>query len=227
VQSAFVPSEELYTDGEAAYSTGCLSILLWPPFSAALFGLVLFLALTQIKFHAPEFQSQLSVGELASFFTPQVQRWQTDIVAWSEAQGLDPNLAATVMQIESCGNPFAVSPAGATGLFQVMPYHFAEGENSFDPHTNAGRGLSYLKQSLEKFGADPGMALAAYNGGIHGAGRPQELWAQETIDYKYWGEHIYADAFAGKAQSQALQEWLAAGGASLCAQAELRAAGSP
>ncbi len=221
------PSEELTTDGEAAYSTGCLSILLWPPFSTALFGLVLFLALTQIKLQNPEFQSKPRVAALATLFTPQVQRWEPDIVAWSEAQGLDPNLVATVMQIESCGNPFAVSPAGAMGLFQVMPYHFADGENSFDPHTNAQRGLSYLQRSLNEFGADPGMALAGYNGGINGAGRPQELWAQETMDYKYWGEHIYADANAGKAESPVLQEWLAAGGASLCAQAEQRAAGSP
>ena len=227
MQSVFVPSEDLTTDGEAAYSTGCLSILLWPPFSAVLFGVALFFALSQIRFRPAELQGQAHDGEVASFFTPQVQRWESDLLVWSAVFGLDPNLAATVMQIESCGDPFAVSPAGAMGLFQVMPYHFSQGENSFDPRTNAARGLSYLQRSLNEFGADPGMALAGYNGGINGASRPQQLWAQETIDYKYWGEHIYADAIAGKAESPVLQEWLAAGGASLCAQAEQRAAGSP
>lgn len=229
MQNVLVPSEEPYTDGEAAYSTGCLSILLWPPFATVLFGVILFAALTQIRF--PQTQSlSLPSAErtkLAAFFTPQVQRWQSEILAWAAAENLDPDLAATVMQIESCGNPFATSPAGAMGLFQVMPYHFADGEDSYEPHTNAQRGLGYLKQSIEKFGADPGLALAGYNGGISGASRPQNQWAKETIDYKYWGENIYADALAGNAESPTLEEWLAAGGASLCAQAEQRAAGWP
>lgn len=141
-------------------------------------------------------------------------------MAWSADQGIDPNLVATVMQIESCGDPRAVSPAGASGLFQVMPYHFVEGENEFDPHTNALRGLNYLSNSLDVFANDASMALAGYNGGINGASQPQSHWAQETIDYKYWGENIYADAAAGRVNSLVLDEWMAAGGASLCAQAE-------
>lgn len=147
-------------------------------------------------------------------------RWEANIVAWSAEKGLDPNLVATVMQIESCGDPLAISPAGASGLFQVMPYHFADGENHFDPHTNAQRGLNYLSQSLDAFSENASMALAGYNGGINGASQPQSHWAQETIDYQYWGENIYADAAAGREHSSVLDEWMAAGGASLCAQAE-------
>ena len=60
---------------------------------------------------------------IASFFTPEIQYWESNILAWAEEKGLDPNLVATVMQIESCGDPLAESPAGAIGLFQVMPYH--------------------------------------------------------------------------------------------------------
>lgn len=143
---------------------------------------------------------------------------------WAAENNLDPNLVATVMQIESCGNPIAISSAGAIGLFQVMPYHFIENENPFSPGTNAERGLAYLQRSLEQFNGETGIALAGYNGGIGGASRPQSEWAQETRDYKYWGENIYADAAAGRQSSAVLEEWFAAGGASLCAQAEQREA---
>jgi soluble lytic murein transglycosylase-like protein len=108
-----------------------------------------------------------------------------------------------------------------------MPYHFAEGEDSYAPNTNARRGLAYLAKALEAFEQDPGLALAAYNGGINGASRPQSEWPAETQDYLYWGAHIYADAQAGLANSSTLNEWMESGGASLCAQAERRLAGLP
>ncbi len=157
-------------------------------------------------------------------FMPQVLIWENEILRWASETDLDPNLVATVMQLESCGNPNAISSAGAIGLFQVMPYHFAGTEDPFVPNTNAARGLNYLHSALEKYNGDVGMALAAYNGGINGANRPQSEWAQQTIDYKYWGENIYADAATGLTSSPTLNEWLAAGGASLCAQAELQVA---
>lgn len=217
VQSEILLSADLDQDGEAAQTNGCLSILLFPPFSAILFGALLFLGLTRITLHPP---TSIEATGIADFFAPQVLHWRAEIMRWSSENHLDPNLVATVMQIESCGNPGAVSSAGAMGLFQVMPYHFGQNENPFSPDTNANRGLDYLHSSLEKFDGDVGMALAGYNGGVTGASRPQAEWAQETIDYKYWGENIFADAVAGRSSSSVLDEWLAAGGASLCAQAE-------
>jgi hypothetical protein len=197
---------------------------LWPPFSVVLFGGLLLCALVKFPFSFFTSTDVAPRGELASIFTPQVQRWEPQIIAWAAAHDLDPNLVATVMQIESCGDPFAVSSAGAQGLFQVMPYHFAAGEDALAADTNAQRGLDYLQRSLTHFNGDASLALAGYNGGINGASRPSSQWAQETRDYQYWGENIYADAAAGRANSSVLQEWLAAGGASLCAQAEQRLA---
>jgi soluble lytic murein transglycosylase-like protein len=182
------------------------------------FGSLLFWGLTQFSFFSTA--APPSHGQLAPFFAPQVQRWEPQILAWAAEHDLDPNLVATVMQIESCGNPRATSRAGAMGLFQVMPYHFASGENAYEPATNAARGLDYLRRSLNAFSGNAAMALAGYNGGINGASRPSSLWAQETIDYQYWGENIYADAAAGRSESPVLAEWLGAGGASLCAQAD-------
>ncbi|HEX8991214.1 MAG TPA: transglycosylase SLT domain-containing protein, partial [Anaerolineales bacterium] len=93
-------------------------------------------------------------GQISNVFTPQVQYWSGAISRWASAAGLDPNLAAVVMQIESCGDPSATSSAGAIGLFQVMPYHFAAGDSPYDPDTNAARGLEYLRRSLRAAGND-------------------------------------------------------------------------
>jgi hypothetical protein len=131
------------------------------------------------------------------------------------------------MQIESCGNPGARSNAGASGLFQVMPYHFYITENSYDPDTNALRGLRYLAKSLERSGGDARLALAGYNGGIGVIGRSESTWPAETIRYAYWGSGIYADAAQNASESARLNEWLAAGGASLCRKARERLGISP
>ena len=75
--------------------------------------------------------------ELAPFFAPAVQHWSDEINRWAAQHEVDPHLLATVMQIESCGHPTVISNAGARGLFQVMPFHFAAGEDMLDPDTNA------------------------------------------------------------------------------------------
>jgi soluble lytic murein transglycosylase-like protein len=157
-------------------------------------------------------------GGLSPVFTPEVQFWAGKIQTWAAVSGLDPNLVATVMQIESCGDPHARSRAGAMGLFQVMPFHFYSSDNPYDPDTNALRGLAYLKRSLDTAGGDPRLALAGYNGGIGVIGRGEFSWAAETNRYAYWGSGIYAEAVNGAGESLRLQEWLAAGGTSLCGQ---------
>jgi soluble lytic murein transglycosylase-like protein len=198
------------------------------------FGVVLALATSSLK--TPEAQAQSPAtanlsnpgnGTLAPLFTPEVQFWSASIVRWAAEHGVDPNIAATVMQIESCGNPSARSSAGASGLFQVMPFHFLSSENAYDPDVNALRGLDYLAKSLQSSGGDARLALAGYNGGIGVIGRSEASWAAETIRYAYWGSGIYADALQNASTSNRLNEWLAAGGAGLCQKARERLGISP
>lgn len=158
-------------------------------------------------------------SNLSPIFTPEVQYWGTRLAAWSAEFGLDPNLAATVMQIESCGFARALSGSGAIGLFQVMPYHFAVTDSPFDPDTNARRGLAYLTRSLERASGDPRLALAGYNGGIGVIGRGEATWSAQTRRYVYYGGPIYADTVSGKATSETLNEWYLKYGVSLCRQA--------
>ncbi len=205
-----------------------------PPLAVLVSGLLMALFVTRMELPAIATQVDTSAqaasvhhnapnsGTIAMLFTPEVQSWGKDIVSWSEQWGLDPNLVATIMQIESCGDPKAVSYVGAMGLFQVMPYHFSEGENPYKPDTNAYRGLSHLNNALEARGGDIRLALAGYNGGIAGASRPENDWPAEMLRYVYWGTGIYADAQQGRTQSERLNEWLGRGGASLCSQAASR-----
>jgi hypothetical protein len=159
---------------------------------------------------------------LSPIFTPEVQHWKDAIVRWSRAAGVDPNLTAVVMQIESCGDPSATSGSGAIGLFQVMPDHFDGTDSPYDPDTNAARGLDYLSRSLSTANNDTRLAFAGYNGGIGVIGRSEWAWPAETVRYAYWGSGIYADAISGLSESPHLNEWLTAGGSGLCSRASTR-----
>jgi soluble lytic murein transglycosylase-like protein len=91
---------------------------------------------------------------------------QQQIVSAANNAGVDPALALAVAQQESGFNPNAISSAGATGLFQLMPATAASlGVNPSDPTQNIQGGISYLAQLLEQYGGDVSNALWAYNAG--------------------------------------------------------------
>lgn len=162
---------------------------------------------------------QAAVSPLSTVFTPEIQYWAPLIQAWAAVYQIDPNLIATVMQIESCGDPEVSSPAGAQGLFQVMPFHFETGEDMLDVQTNAKRGLEYLTGSLDRADGHAGLAMAGYNGGHGVINRGWAGWTAETRRYYYWGARIYAEAVSGMTSSPTLQEWLGVGGQALCTRA--------
>lgn len=174
----------------------------------------------QDAFTQAESQSATAVsGAISPIFTPEVQHWAAHIVRWADEHSLDPNIVATIMQIESCGDPQAVSIAGARGLFQVMPFHFTGGEDMLDPDTNAKRGLLFYNEQLRYTSGDILLSFAGYNGGYAASGSSYDRWANETQRYYKWAKGIYEDAAAGRTTSETLQQWLAAGGAAGCQRA--------
>jgi len=82
--------------------------------------------------------------------------------------GLSPELVLAVIDIESAFNPFAISPVGARGLMQVMPFWLKEigrpGDSLFRVHTNLRYGCTILKFYLDKERGNLNLALRRYNG---------------------------------------------------------------
>jgi soluble lytic murein transglycosylase-like protein len=91
---------------------------------------------------------------------------QQQIISAAESVGLDPALALAVAQQESGFNQNAVSSAGATGVFQLMPATAAGlGVDASDLSDNIQGGVTYLAQLLQQYGGDVTSALWAYNAG--------------------------------------------------------------
>ncbi|EGO8354667.1 lytic transglycosylase domain-containing protein [Escherichia coli] len=86
-----------------------------------------------------------------------------------EKYNLPPGLLRSVAITESRGNQFAVSPAGAMGLFQFMPKTASEfglrGNDAFDPEKAADAAARKLGGLIRFFHGDLAKALAAYNWG--------------------------------------------------------------
>lgn len=85
----------------------------------------------------------------------------------ARAHGVDPRLVAAVARRESAFHPRAVSPAGASGVMQLMPAtaRFLGVTDVFDARQNIFGGTRYLRSLLETFDGDLDLALAAYNAG--------------------------------------------------------------
>ena len=107
-------------------------------------------------------------------FTERKEFLQT---VWYETRraGLDTGLVLGLIQVESAFRKFAVSPVGARGYMQVMPFWtrvIGNGDPSslFHMQTNLRFGCVILRHYLDRENGDLYMALGRYNGS---RGRPQ------------------------------------------------------
>lgn len=101
-----------------------------------------------------------------------VQKHASTIERIAGELGVPKEVAIGVALLENGGSETAVSPAGALGVFQLMP-KTARGlglevdksvDERKDPEKNIRAGLTYLKQNFERFG-DWGLATWAYHAG--------------------------------------------------------------
>lgn len=92
--------------------------------------------------------------------------YASQVQSLAPSYGIPPSLALAVMQKESSGDPNAISPVGAQGLFQLMPATAASlgVSDPFNPTQNIQGGLKYLQQLYNQYG-DWNEALIAYNEG--------------------------------------------------------------
>lgn len=97
--------------------------------------------------------------------------------AWYEATraGLDPALVLGLIQVESAFRKYAVSPVGAHGYMQVMPFWTrvigdSDRRKLFHMQTNLRYGCSILRLYLDMEAGNLFLALGRYNGS---RGRPE------------------------------------------------------
>ena len=103
----------------------------------------------------------------AAVESPAALPYTRQIESTATRYGVDRRLVEAVIQVESGGNPQAVSPKGASGLMQLMPSRAAAlgVQDAFDPHANLDGGVRHLRALLARYEGNLRLALAAYNAG--------------------------------------------------------------
>ncbi len=85
----------------------------------------------------------------------------------SRANDLPPALVHAIIKAESNGQRKAVSPKGARGVMQLMPFTSKRLRvvDPFDPIENIEGGIKYIKELLVTFEGNLTNTIAAYNAG--------------------------------------------------------------
>ncbi len=80
---------------------------------------------------------------------------------------MDPMLIMAMIKVESDFMPYAVSPAGAVGLMQLLPStaRVMNVSNLYTPGENIEAGVRYFKYLYDFFNGNYIKAIAAYNAG--------------------------------------------------------------
>jgi soluble lytic murein transglycosylase len=94
--------------------------------------------------------------------------WMTGYVdRFSRANDLPPALVHAIIKAESNGQRKAVSPKGAKGVMQLMPFTSKRLRvaDPFDPIENIDGGIRYIKELLVTFEGNLTNTVAAYNAG--------------------------------------------------------------
>jgi soluble lytic murein transglycosylase len=121
----------------------------------------------------------------------------------SKKRKVDPYLVWSIMKAETQYKHDAISPVGAIGLMQFMPYTSQKVatmldeehkiENIFNPEISVKFGATYLRKLSDELGGQFPLVAAAYNGGPHRV----KLWLRNfkekdgsNMDYDVFVEHI-------------------------------------
>lgn len=94
------------------------------------------------------------------------------VIKYCKEYSLDPLLFLSLIREESKFNPWAISPAGARGLTQIMPFlsrtlsrKLKIPHDPFNPEYSIKMGCYHFAELLKEFNGNVIYALAAYNAG--------------------------------------------------------------
>jgi soluble lytic murein transglycosylase-like protein len=149
---------------------------------------------------------------LARSFNPSLTAAQSAeigaaILSASRAHGLDPRFLSSIIAVESGFNIYSLSPSGAMGLGQLMPFNLRSlgVSNAWNPTQNIHGAARHLRQSLNEYNgrADATLlAVAAYNAGggavrragyrVPGGGQVQRYVWKVYNQYKAFAPELFA-----------------------------------
>ncbi|MCL4873828.1 lytic transglycosylase domain-containing protein [bacterium] len=122
---------------------------------------------------AEAIESWIALGDMAALYNPGLTL--TDRVEigravyyYSALHDLPPMLVVSIIVVESSGVPDAVSPKGAVGLMQVMPWWPAElgvEADLYDIDDNIRLGTFILADNIRRWGPEEGVARYFWGSG--------------------------------------------------------------
>jgi hypothetical protein len=119
------------------------------------------------------------------------------------ATDLMDRLVGAIRNVESGGNPNAVSPQGASGSMQIMPGTFRQyampGESYYNDEHRTAAAIRKIKDDWNYFNGDPMKVAAAYIGG-RGAVLPDGTIKDSVRDAHGTSPAMYARMVAGRMQ---------------------------
>ena len=142
-----------------------------------------------------EHRADIPVQVKAQLFPP----FYSSVISENAARfGVDPFLVSAVIRQESIFDMNIVSPAGAVGLMQIMPYTGSDiasklketfaVDSLYNYAYNIRFGTFYLRKLLDQFKGDHVMVLCSYNAGPHNAVRWHER--NKNLEYDLFIEDI-------------------------------------
>jgi hypothetical protein len=122
-------------------------------------------------------------------------RLAESLVASGRKHGISPKLLASVMIVESRGNPFAISGQDAVGVMQVHLPTWGdtadrENINLLKIEDNVDFGARILKDYVDRFGVEGG--IRRYNGYIPG----EQAWEESSQRYLDKIQQVYGNQLA-------------------------------
>ena len=125
--------------------------------------------------HAPRDPSvdiERRLSELNPHLTSaQLARIEFAILRYSNKYSLDPLLVTAVIEVESAARPWALSPSGALGLMQVMPYMIRPmglAGNASTVEANVEAGCRILAGNIRRLGEEDGISAYFWGSNIRG-----------------------------------------------------------
>lgn len=114
-----------------------------------------------------------------------IEQYAGAITAEANAQGVPSDVAIGVAFLENGGSVTAKSPAGALGVYQLMPYTAKnlgltvtkKVDDRLDPAKSITAGITYLKMNYNRFG-DWGLATWAYHAGEGNVSKALKIYAK-------------------------------------------------